>query len=111
MSAKSATGSAVPSVQKWVIEVDVENQLRLGALRKRLLDESLSHGFIELSLRCPNLTAIGWNDQLAFTKCPSLLRINLSGCPKLESIPKAAFAWCHHLVGVEFGEHSDITNI
>jgi len=59
MSAKSATGSAAPSVEKWVIKKDVENQLRSGALKTRLLDESLSYGSIELFLRCPNLTAMG----------------------------------------------------
>jgi len=62
MSAKRTTGSAAPSVQKWVIDSDVEEQLRSGALRERLLDESLSHGSVELYLRCTNLTAIKWGD-------------------------------------------------
>ena len=83
MSANRVTGSAAPSVQKWVIDSDVENQLRSGALKKRLLDASLSHGSIELSLRCLNLTVIGWghdepfsttigwDDQQPFNKCDS----------------------------------------
>jgi len=62
MSAKIATGSAAPSVQKWVIEKDVEKQLRSGALIRRLKDQSLSHGSIELFLRCHKLTAIGWDN-------------------------------------------------
>ena len=75
------------------------------------MDESLSHGSVELYVRCPNLTAIGWGDQQPFSACPSLLRIDLSGCPKLESIPMLAFGACHHLVSVVFGEHSNITNL
>jgi len=51
MSAKSATGSAPPSVKKWIIDSDVENRLRSQDLLRRLRDESLSHGCIELSLR------------------------------------------------------------
>ena len=61
MLAKSATGSSATSVQKWVIDSDVEYQLRSEALKIRLVDESLSHGSIELYLRCSNLTAIGWD--------------------------------------------------
>ena len=63
MSAKSVTASAAPSVQKLVIDSDVENQLRSRALKIRLKDESLAHGSIELYLKCPNLAAIGWGDQ------------------------------------------------
>ena len=85
MSENSATGSEAQSVQKWVIDSDVENQLRSHALHWKLLDEGLAHGSIELYLRCPNLTAIGWGDQQPFSLCPSLLRVDLSGCPKLES--------------------------
>jgi len=111
MPTNSATGSAAPSVQKWIIDSDVEYQLRSGALKNRL-DDSLSHGFIELYLRCPNLTAIGWGEQdEPFSYCPSLLRVDLSGCPKLESIAKFAFLSCHHLISVVFGEHSNITNL
>jgi len=47
MSGKSATGSAAPSVKKWIIDSDVENQLRLGALWRRLRDNSLSYGPVE----------------------------------------------------------------
>ena len=63
MSANSATGSVAPSVQKWIIEKNVELQLRSGALRRRLLDESLTHGSIKLYFMCPNLTAIGWGEK------------------------------------------------
>ena len=111
MSAKIATGSAASSVQKWVIEKDVEYQLRSGALKGRLEDKGLSDGSIELSLRCSKLTAIGWGDQQPFSMCPSLLRVDLSGCPKLESIPVAAFADCSHLKRAVFGDHSNITNL
>jgi len=48
MSAKVSTGSAAPSVQKWVIHFLVENQLRSEALRNSLRDESLARGSIEL---------------------------------------------------------------
>jgi len=67
MSAKSSTGSAAPSVQKWIIDSDVEKQLRSRTLLGRLLDERLSHGSIELFLRCPDLTTLGWGDQQAFS--------------------------------------------
>ena len=62
MSAKRTTGSVDQSVQKLVIDSDVEDQLRSGALKRRLLDKSLSDGSIELYLRCPNLTATGWGE-------------------------------------------------
>jgi len=104
-----ATGSAAPSVQKWIIEKDVEYQLRSGALHRRLQDESLSHGSIELYWKCLNIAAIGWGEQQPFATFPSLLRVDLSGCPKLESIPEGKFAECHHLASVVFGEHSNIT--
>jgi len=48
MSAKKSTGLVAKSVQKWIIDSDVENQLRSGMLKHRLLDENLSHGSIEL---------------------------------------------------------------
>jgi len=51
MSAKSATGAADPSVQKRIIEKVVEEQLRSGALKARLLNEGPTHGSIELYLR------------------------------------------------------------
>ena len=111
MSSNSATGSAAPSVQKWIIDVDVVKQLCSRVLKRRLQDESLFDGSIELYLRCLNLTAIWWGGRQAFNKCYSLLRVDFSGCPKLESIPECAFAECHHLVSEVFGEHSNITNI
>jgi len=111
MSAKSTTGSAAQSVQKWIIDSDVENQLRSGALKGRLLDESLSNGSIEVYWRCHNIIAVGWDGNQPFSICHSLLRFDLSGCPKLESIPNHTFAECRHLEDVVFGEHSDITNL
>jgi len=80
-------------------------------LKNRLLDNSLSHGSIELYLKCSNLIAIGWGVFQPFCGCTSLLRVDLSGCPKLESIPELAFTHCYHLVSVVFGEHSKITNL
>ena len=111
MSLDSATGSAAPSIQKWVIDSDVENQLRSGALRTRLKDKSLSHGSIELHWRCSNLTLNEWRENPPLAMCPSLLRVDLSGCPKLKSIPFGTFAVCTHLVSIVFGEHSNITNL
>jgi len=114
MSAKRSNGSAAPSVQKWVINSDVEKQFRT-ALYWRLKNESLSIGSIELYLRYPNLTAIGWGEPSDNTRPlgrqKSLLRIDLSGCPKLESIPEAAFSGSSHLVSAVFGEHSNITKL
>jgi len=52
MSANSATGSAAQSVQKWVIDSDVEHQLHSDDLWRRLSDKSLAYGSIELYLRC-----------------------------------------------------------
>ena len=54
MSANSATGSAAPSVQKWIIEKDVANQISSGNLKRRMQDDSLDglfHSSIELYLR------------------------------------------------------------
>ena len=111
MSAQRATGSVAQSVKKWIIDSDVENQLCSGALKKRMLNESLSHGSVGIYLRCSNLIAIGWGEKQPFSLCPSLLRIDLSGLPKLESIPKIAFGACPHLASAVFGEHSNITNL
>ena len=111
MSAKSSTGSATPSVQTWIIDSDVENQLRSAALHWRLKDKSLSHGSIDLSLRFPNLTGIGWGEFQPFNMCLSLLRVYLTGCPKPESISEESFGGCSHLVSVVFGKHINITNL
>ena len=109
MSAPSATGSVPPSVQTmFVEELDVVAELRWDALKDRLQDKSLSHGSIELYTKCPNITAIEFVD---LNLCDSLLRVDLSGCPKLESIPKVTFGQCIHIVSVLFGEHSNITNL
>jgi len=101
--------SATPKVRKVVVENDVEYQIRSGGLRERLENRCLAPGSIELSLRCPNLTAVGWGDEISVATRPlshleSLLRIDLSGCPKLESIPEMAFGYCEHLVSVIFNE-------
>ena len=101
----------VPLNPKLIVEKDVEEQLRSDALHKRLQDERLSHGSIELYLRCNSLTAIGWGTDQPFWSCSSLLRVDLSGCPKLESIPELSFGECRHLVSVVFGGHSKITNL
>jgi len=78
---RSETNSAAPSVHKWVFDERVENYLNSGALRRSLRYEGLSDGFVELYLRYPNLTAIGWDGIQAFPGCDSLLRVDLSGCP------------------------------
>ena len=111
MSANRATGLGPQLVQKWVIDSNVEYQLRSRALLSRLLDESLSNGSIEFSLRCPNLVAIGWGKRnrsaCAHPSCESTSLV----VPNLESIPELAFSKCRHLVSVVFGEHNDITNL
>ena len=92
MSANSATGSPSTTVQIWKIDSDVENQLHSDALRRRLKHVSLSHGTIELSLRCSNLIAVRWGEKHPFCNCHSLLRVDLSGLPKLESILELTFS-------------------
>jgi len=52
-----------------------------------------------------------WVRQEATLRHVPIPRIDLSGCPKLESIPEDAFGGCRHLVKVVFGKHSSITNI
>jgi len=119
MSANSATGSAAQSVQKWVIDSDVENELRSEAPLTRLMDGSLSHGSVELYLRCPNITSSGlcfllrcWDPVArSFNSIFSLLRVDLSGCPKLERLQNLCFNQCENLESVVFGEHSNITNL
>jgi len=112
MSATSAIGS--PSVQKIILEKNVAVQLHSSAFR---LSIGYSRGFyvandgsIVLHLRCNTLTAFGWDEVQPLADIQSLLEINLSGCSKLESIPRLAFADCRHLVNVVFGELSNITN-
>ena len=97
MSSNSATGSSALSVKKWVIDSDVENQLRSEVLWRRLQDKRLSHGSIRIYLRCSIITAIGLGEQKPFVDCPSLLRVDLTGLPKLESIPRFCFRGCIHL--------------
>ena len=60
---------------------------------------------------CPNITAVGWGQCYPFNNCQSLLRVDLSGLPKLESIPEKAFGGCRNLVSVVFGELSSIANL
>jgi len=109
-SARRATGSAAASVQKWIIEKDVEEQLRSMALWDRMRDEGLSQGSIELFLIYTYLTAIGWEAKFDLYEIKSLLRLDLSGCSKLESIPEDTFGGCRHLESVVFGEHRNLTN-
>jgi len=66
MSANSATGSAAPSFQKWVIDSDVEYQLRSYALKRRLQHRSLYHVSDELQLKYPNLISFSWGHYPAF---------------------------------------------
>ena len=111
MSAKIVTCLVSQTVHNLVIDSDVEYQLRSLELKRRLRDRSLPDGSIELYLKCTNLTAIGWGKQQPFNKCTSLLCVDLSGCPKLESIPQMTFVECHHLASAVFGEHSNITSL
>ena len=104
---------ADPFTKELIVDFYVKNQLRSGVLRNRLTQPRLANGSTELYLRCPNLTAIGWDNYNPhpLRQLQSLLQIDLSGCPKLESIPELAFAGCHHLVSVAFGDQSNITNL
>jgi len=113
MSADSATDSAAQSVQKWVIDSDVEYQLRSYSLGRRLLDKSLSHGSVDLSLRCPNLNAIGWGNESTLVARPlschqTLLRLDLSGCLKLKGLPYLALADCRNLVRVVLPQNLEL---
>ena len=95
MSVKSETGLAAQSVQKWVIDSDVEYQLCSETLVRRLLNKSLSHGTIEIYLKCSNYNRAGRVPTLRRLRLPhSLLRVDLTGCPKLRGIPEFAFDHC-----------------
>jgi len=52
MSFQSETGSAASTVQKWIIDSDVENLLRSGALKRRIQDWRLPNGSVELHMWC-----------------------------------------------------------
>ena len=90
-----------------IIDEDVPMLLSSGALRERFQDEALGEGSIVLILRDPELTAIGDlelsdddDEKTPFFGCKSLLRIDLSGCPKVTSLGAHAFAQCSALVNV-----------
>jgi len=81
-------------------------------LHERLRNESLSDGSVELYLRCNKLDALRWiHVPNPFGNVHSLLRIDLSGLPKLGNIPEYAFTGCIYLESAVFGADSNITNI
>jgi len=88
-----------------IVDTDVKNRLRSGALKRRLL--TLSEGTVILSIRDPDITTIGDMNlaverayEAPFFKCKSLLRVYLKGCTKLTSVGNFAFASCSSLTSM-----------
>jgi len=99
--------SVDPGAQEIVINENVDNVLHSGALRERLQDPSLGEGTITLIIRDPNITIIGdmnigWGDrhEAPFSRCKSLLRVDLKGCTKLTHLGYYVFRWCSYLTSV-----------
>jgi len=90
-----------------VVDTDVKNRLRSGALQRRLL--MLSEGTVILTIRDPDITTIG-DVNLARERayeaplygCKSLLRVDLKGCAKVISVGNGAFCMCTSLTSVVF---------
>jgi len=94
-----------------IIEGDVKNQFRSGALRDRLNDASLAASRVELYIRCPNLTALEWRNEEIWAgdcRCMSLLRVDLSGCPRLKRLGECLFLECSALEEVVFPKNLQI---
>ena len=94
--------------QEIVIDEDVDNLIRTGALRNRLQDRSLGEGTITLIIRDPNISIIGdmnidWDDQrkAPLYWCKSLHRVDLKGCTKLTQLGDYLFYECSSLTSVE----------
>ena len=90
-----------------VVDTDVKNRLRSGALKRRLL--TLSEGTVILTIRDPDITTIGdinlafeRGREAPFVECKSLLRVDIKGCTKLTSVGNFAFAGCTSLTSVAF---------
>jgi len=88
-----------------VVEKDAKNQLRSGALKRRL--GTLSEGTVILTIRDPDITTIGDMNfanvrprDAPFYDCKSLLRVDLKGCTKLTSVGTGAFWDCTSLTSV-----------
>ena len=89
-----------------VVDTDVKNRLRSGALKRRLF--TLSEGTVILTIRDPDITTIGDMNlalervkfEAPFFQCKSLLRVDLEGSTKLTSVGTAAFAGCSSLTSV-----------
>ena len=98
-----------------VVNTDVKNRLRSGALKRRLL--TLSEGTVILTIRDPGtyetwlytyITTIGDMNlpperahlEAPFFQCKSLLRVDLEGCTELTSVGTGAFASCSSLTSV-----------
>jgi len=93
--------------QMIVIDEIFNNQIRSGALRKRLQDRSLGKGTITLIIRDPNITIIGdmnldYGDEewAPLYGCKSLLRVDLKGCTKLTQLGAFVFMDCSSLTSV-----------
>jgi len=91
-----------------VVDTDVKNRLRSGALKRRL--DTLGKGTVILTIRDPDITTIGDMNlaedsiqiEAPFYGCKSLLRVDLQGCTKLTSVGKGAFDECTSLMSVVF---------
>ena len=89
-----------------VVDTDVKNRLRSGALKRRLL--TLSGGTVILNIRDPDITTIGDMNlavarvrfEAPFFDCKSLLRVDLRRCTKLTSVGTAAFCDCSSLTSM-----------
>jgi len=88
-----------------IVDTDVKNRLRSGALKRRLL--TLSEGTVILSIRDPDITTIGDMNlayerlpEAPFFKCKSLLHVDLKGCTKLTSVGDGAFCGCSSMTSV-----------
>ena len=111
-----------------VVDTDVENRLRSGALKRRLL--TLSKGIVILTIRDPDITTIGDMNlteervrEAPFVGCKSILRVDLKGCTKLISVGNFAFWNCSSLTSLvlpdcltqvgrlAFGKCSSLTSV
>ena len=104
-SEEESSGGEEAEPQEIVIDENADNQIRSGALRKRLQDRSLGKGTITLIIRDPNISIIGDmyavdgdREEAPLYGCKSLLRVDLKGCTKLTQLGNTVF--CSSLTSV-----------
>ena len=88
-----------------VVDTDVQNRLRSGALKRRL--KTLGKGTVILTIRDPDITTIGdvnltveRGGEAPLIGCESLLRVDLKGCTKLTSVGNGVFTGCFYLTSL-----------